>query len=256
VSTTREDLVDGCARAQLAELVWLDAEGHPDWAVVVPFLLDGAPVVALTYDRLELARQVASSPQAALALATPAFLRGARATVVSGRPRLEEDPRGQRFRERLVDQELAKNPPARRLADSLLLQREHWWYLPRLLLTFEGEQAVQRIEAPGAVAAVAGPDGLVVDGCDLDDLGTRARIRRTLLPDGPAALLEHGGEVPELEFRWHRCLRGPLRGDELTVLERDEIGSPGKRPGVLARWREQRRLERGCRRGLRAAGHV
>lgn len=251
----RDQLLEGCARAQLAELGWLDEAGRPDWTVVLPFVLDRAPVVALTYDRLPLARAVAASPQAALTLATPAFLRGARPAVLLGRMVLEEDPRGLTFRDRLLDQELAKHPPSRRLADSILLQREHWWYLSRLLLRFEGAQAARPLDAPGVVAAVAGEHGLEVAGCDVDDEGERARVRRATLPDGPAAVLEHGGEVPELEYRWHRCLRGQLHGEELTVTERDEIPPPDGRPGLMARWMGQRRLERRILAGLRSAGH-
>jgi hypothetical protein len=251
----REKLLDGCARAQLAELAWIDADGRPDWAVVLPFVLDGAPVVALTYDRLDLARAVAAAPQAALTLGTPAFLRGARPAMLLGRTALEEDPRGLVYRRRLLDQELAKHPPARRLVDSLLLQRENWWYLPRLLLRFVGEQAARTLDAPGVVAAVAGADGLAVAGCDVDDEGDRVIVRRATLPDGPAALLEHGGEIPELEFRWHRRLRGTLTGTELAVTERDETRPPDGRAGILARWSAQRRMERRILAGLRAAGH-
>lgn len=261
MATPRDDLLDGCARAQLAELAWIDERGRADWAVVMPFVLDGAPMLALTYDRLELARSVAASPHAALTLATPAVLRGARPTACTGQVTLEDDPRGRRFRDRLLRQELATYPPARRLADSLLLQREHWWYLPRLLLTFSDGGEARHLDAATAVAAVVprthhdGEEPLVVAGCDVEDRGTSAVLRHSSLPDGPVAVLEHGGEVPELESRWHLRLRGELRGGEVTIEERDHEPPTGARPGLVTRWRRQRRLERGCRAGLRAAGH-
>lgn len=255
MATAHDELLAGCRRAQLAEVAWLDGAGRPDLTVAVPLVLDDAPTLALTYDRLELARAVAASGQVALTLATPALLRGATPVAATGHAVLEEDPRGERFREQLLDQELAKYPPARRFADSPLLQRENWWYLPRLVLRLTGLGGARTLDAPGTVAAVRDGDRLAVEGCDLDDLGDHARIRRAELPDGPAALLEHGGEVPELEFRWHRRLRGDLLGGQLAVVERDEIPPPAGRPGVVTRWRDERRLGRACRLGLRRAGH-
>ncbi|MFW5933843.1 MAG: pyridoxamine 5'-phosphate oxidase family protein [Actinomycetota bacterium] len=244
------------ARAQLAELVWLDRDGRPAAAVVVPFQVEGGPLVALTYDRSALARELAASPRIALVTATALFLRGAAPAGVVGRPVLEEDPSGRWFREQLLEQELAKYPPARRLADSLLLQRENWWYLPCLIVRFDDAQVLEHLTAAGAVAAVAGPDGLAVADGELDDRGDDARLGGARLSDGPAVVLEHGGEVPELEVRWHRKLRGELVDGRLEVHERDEVPPRHGRHGLVSRLRQQRRLQRGCLAELRAAGHA
>ncbi len=254
--SSREGQQSALARAQLAELTWLDPGGRPDGAVVVPFVIDGEPLIALTYDRVALASEVAASPRIALSTATAAFLRGASPAGAVGRPVLEEDPSGNWFRERLLRQELAKYPPARSLADSLVLQRENWWYLPRLIIRLTEPHPVEHLAARGAAVAVASGGELVIADGDVDDHGDRARLRGPRLPDGPAVVLEHGGEVPELEFRWHRKLRGSLRDGELAVEERDEVPPQQGRHGLFTRLRQQRRFERDCLAALRSAGHA
>jgi len=253
---SRQERQTTLARAQLAELTWLDPDGRPDGAVVVPFVVEGEPVIAFTYDRVALALEVAASPRIALSTATAAFLRGASPAGAVGRAVLEEDPSGRWFRERLLEQELAKYPPARSLADSLVLRRENWWYLPRLIVRLTEAHPVEHLAARGAAVAVASAGELVIADGDVDDRGDRAHLRGTRLPDGPAVVLEHGGEVPELEFRWHRKLRGSLRDGELEVDERDEIPPQQGRHGLFTRLHRQRRFERDCRAALRSAGHA
>jgi hypothetical protein len=244
-------LVASWRRAQLAEVVWLDPDGRPDAATVVPLLQDGAPALALTYHRLEVARSLAASPAVCLAVATPSVAGGLQPVSATGHFELEEDPTGLRFQERLLDQELAKCPPSRRRADSLLLRREHWWFLPRLLLRASRLGATRTHPARDALAAVATEDGLHITTVDLDD----EEGVTTPLPDGPAAILRHGARVPDLEHRWVSRWRGEVTHGCFTATMTEHFGSPARPQGVLGRWRDEVALERGCRTGLAAAGH-
>jgi hypothetical protein len=241
-------LVTSWRRAQLAELVWLGDDGRPDAATVVPLLLDSSPAVAMTYHRLVVARAIAGSSSVVLAVATPSVAGGSGPVTAAGRVVLEQDPTGARFEERLLDQELAKCPPSRRRAESLLLRREHWWYLPRLLLTATRLGPTRTHPARDALAAVATAAGLHVTTVDVDDDQVTSR-----LPDGPAVVLRHGARVPDLEHRWVSRWLGEVVGGRFAATMAEHLGSPTRPPGVVQRWREEVALERGCRAGLAAA---
>jgi hypothetical protein len=244
------DLLETWRTAQLAELVWLTPDGAPDALAVVPLVRDGRPALALTYQQLQVAQQVAASRAVALAVTTPALARGAEPVTATARLDLEEDPTGRTFTEVLLPQELAKHPPSRRRADSLLLRREHWWYLPRLLLTGRDLGPNRSHRVGDALAAVSTIDGLHVTTVDLE--GDRLTSE---LPDGPAVVLRHGARTPDLDHRWSSRWRGTVRGGRFTSESVEHDGDPARPAGVLRRWRDEIALERGCRRGLTAAGH-
>jgi hypothetical protein len=241
-------LVGSWRRAQLAELVWLDDDGLPDAATVVPLVRDGAPAAAMTYHRLVVARAIAASPSVVLAVATPSVASGTEPVTATGRFDLEEDQTGARFEAELLEQELAKCPPSRRRAESLLLRREHWWFLPRLLLSARRLGPTRAHPARDALAAVATSAGLLVTTVEVDDDHVT-----TPLPEGPAVVLRHGARVPDLEHRWSSRWRGQVVDGRFTPTMVEHVGSPTRPAGVLHRWREELALERGCRAGLAAA---
>lgn len=253
--------------AAVAELAWLAADGRPRAVPVVPHTLNGAAALAVPYAYAGWARAVAAAPCAALVLSDPRLAgRAWRALAVLGRPALVEDTDGTVFVERLLDAELRKHPPARALADSPLLRREHWWYLPRLVLTLAQPEVVPITERlrPGerVLAAASGPGRLEVRTVSVHaDRGDRDRWGLTLLgpgglPAGPAptALLGHDFAVPDLERWTHEEVTGTLADDVLTVQTRRGTLDLPRVPGLLARMRRQWALERGCRRALRAVG--
>ncbi|WP_222851698.1 hypothetical protein [Phytoactinopolyspora mesophila] len=238
-------------------------DGRPDAAPATPLLLADQPVVALPYAYDQLARTIAKAPAVGLTLSDPR-LTGAnwKPLAVIARPRLIEDRDGAIFAEHLVTQELRKYPPARALIDSPMLRREHWWYVPRLLILIEPDSAT----AVTAVAARREPSDLllsVTDGIDItidtvrpEDTGTE-QLRLTsltgrALPDGAAALLGHDFSVPDFE-RWTSWLtRGQLSDGFLRVEERPERTTLEPTLTLWQRFRRQRQLERACRRGLNA----
>ena len=133
------DQVDRTVRASsLAELVWTDPDGAPDGVGVVALSWRQTPVVAFTYAHEGHARAAAASPLVVVAL-TERRSTGEmfEPMAVVGRPRLVEDLTGTIFSEELLVEELRRYPPGRKYADSPLLRREHWWYLPRLILAVD-----------------------------------------------------------------------------------------------------------------------
>jgi hypothetical protein len=245
--------------ATVGELTWLGPDGRPQARPVTPLLLDGAPAVALPYADAALARRVAAAPRAALVVSDDRLTgRGWWPVAVTGRPRLIEDPDGTLFTGRLLGQELRKYPPARALADSPLLRREHWWYLPRLVVVLEVAAVTPVAARPGGrgeVLAVAEPAGrLAVDTVRCDEAGP-GRLRVTSLvgrapADGPAVLLGHDFSAPDLE-RWTPwTTRGRLADGVLAVEERPDRTGLEPPYGLWRRLRRHRDLARACRRAL------
>ena len=139
----------------------------------------------------------------------------------------------------------------------MLLRREHWWWLPRLLV----ELRVEGVEP--LLAREPGTGHLLVV-----DVDGRLEARTATVHPAPLAVQVHGGDpgdgaavlhgqdlsFPDLE-RWGRwSWAGRWRDGSLTVTRAPQaVGLPPV-PGVLARWRAHRDLERACRRALRDAG--
>jgi hypothetical protein len=245
--------------AVVGELAWLDPDGRPDAIPATPLLLDGEPAVAFSYADVELARRVASAAAAALVVSDDRLTsRAWRPVALTGRPRLIEDRDGALFTDRLLDQELRKYPPARALADSLMLRREHWWYLPRLIVVVAGAVAAPvgaRPAGAGELLAVAeGAVRLHVDTVLAAEDGP-GRLRLGSLAgrppaSGPAMLLGHDFSTPDLE-RWTPwTTRGRLAGELFAIEQRPERTGLGPPLGLWQRLRRQRELERACRRAL------
>ncbi|RFU21654.1 pyridoxamine 5'-phosphate oxidase family protein [Geodermatophilus marinus] len=245
----------------MAELLWRTPGGPPGATGVVPLVLDDRPVVALPWAQAATARSAASAGEVALVLSDPRLTGSAwRPLVLSGRPALVEDGDGSLFTERLLDQELRKHPPSRALADSPMLRREHWWYLPRLVLVLDPVRVggTRRREGPTDAVLAVDDGGLHVgtvrvadweaDPVPLRDAPTGVR--------GPAVLVGQEVSVPDVE-RWTvHTTTGRYADGRLADARRSGPRELEPVPGLLARVRRQWSLERACVRELRAAGHA
>ncbi|WP_300013125.1 hypothetical protein [Pseudonocardia sp.] len=254
-------------QARSGELAWLGADGTPSAATVLPLVertATGAavPCVALTYDRAALATPIAEAVAVAFTVTDSRSLPGGAAgRAAIGRVTVAADLTGERFADDLLEQELRKFPPARAIADTPLLRRENWWYLPRVLVRLD--RVDRTVELPPR--RDADRDALLVR-----DDGAGLRLDVASAPDwsgptvdlGPGPLrgdgaptLAHGHDHSPDRERWESwSVRGTLRGDRLDVTARD--GRPGLAATplrLLERLRRARALERGCTRGIEAA---
>ncbi|MGY2084365.1 hypothetical protein [Blastococcus sp. SYSU DS0539] len=246
--------------AGVAELLWRTPGGSPGAVGVVPLLLDGRPAVALPWAHAATARAAAAGDRAALVLSDPR-LTGSRwvPLVATGRLTLIEDGTGELFTEHLLDQELRKHPPARALADSPMLRREHWWYLPRLVLALDAADVVPGERRDGPLDAVLGVDDgdLHVATVRVSDWAADPLALRGAPPgvSGAAVLVGQEVSVPDVE-RWTvHTTTGRYADGRMTGVRPAATRELEPVPGLLARIRRQRGLERACVRELRAAGH-
>ena len=258
--TGATDAPRAVAAAGLAELLWSDDDGPPQALGVVPLVLGEQAAVALSWAHVEQARAAGAARSVALVLSEPRLAGPAWAPqVLHVRPTLVEDGDGSLFRAQLLDQELRKHPPARSLADSPLLRREHWWYLPRLVLLLDPVEVVPSRARQGPQDAVLAVDDgrLQVTTVQVADWDAPVLTLQGAPhgPDGPAVLVGQEVSVPDAE-RWtvHRTA-GRYDDGLFEVLQPAQTRALEPVPGLLARVRRQRALERACVRGLRAAGH-
>lgn len=248
--------------AGLGELVWSAGDTVAPAAIgVVPLLLGDVPAVALPWAYEEQARAAAAGGAAAIVLSEPRLAGPAWKPVAAvGRPHLVEDPDGSLFAEQLLDQELRKHPPARAFAGSPILRREHWWYLPRLVLLIEAPRVVPVAARTGPLDAVLAVqhEGLHISGVRVTDWDTDPIALAGAdpgAPDGPAALVGQEVSAPDAE-RWTvHVTRGRFEGGLLTGANPPPTRELEPVPGLRARVRRQRELERACVKALRAAGH-
>ena len=246
-------VVQALNASSLSEVCWVDAAGRPRVRGVVTLVRDATPVLAFTYADEAAARDIASAGRLTLALTEPRSTGHAFTPLfVDAAPRLVEDPEGDLFTGALLEQELRRYPPARLYADSPLLMREHWWYLPRLLVELDVRSAQP---APPRT----GPDDqlLVVahDGAPQVRVATLARrqpdhlvldVQGAPVPAGPAELFGQDASFPDLE-RWSQWrYTGAWDGDRFMITEAPERTGLGPVPGLVQRWRRQRLLERRC----------
>ncbi len=254
------ELAGAVASSSLAELAWA-GPGGPRVRGVTALLRGDLPVVAFTYADERVAREVAAAAGVALALSEPRST-GAhfRACLVHGRPRLVEDPAGEVFLDELLDQELRRFPPARLLADSPILRREHWWYLPRLVVEIHPDAVSPLDQRSGA------RDHLLVSQEEHLDVRTagivEVRDDRVVLDvagrppasGAPSVLFGQDASFPDLE-RWTQWeYRGTWAADGLAVTEGPVRPGLAPNPGLLERWRRQRVFERACRRAIADRG--
>lgn len=253
-------LFPSAGRAGLAELVWTAPDGAAPRAVgVVPLLLGDAVAVALPWAYEEQARAAAGSPSAAIVLSEPRLgAPGWEPVAGIGRLLLVEDGDGEVFRAQLLEQEVRKHPPARALCGSLLLRREHWWYLPRLLLILEPQRVVRvgPREGPQDAVLAVDDDGLQLATVRVSDWDAE-RLQVVGGPEarGPAVLVGQEVSTPDVE-RWTvHVTAGQYADGRLQDVQRPPTRELEAVPGLRARVRRQRDLERSCVRALRTAGH-
>ena len=247
--------------AGVAELLWRRPAESPGATGVVPLLLGDQPAVAFPWAHVETARTVAAAGEAALVLSDPRLTGSAwRPMVLRGRAQLIEDGDGSLFSDRLLDQELRKHPPSRALADSHMLRREHWWYLPRLVLLLEAVRVGELSPREGPLDAVLAVDdaGLHVSTVRVGDWDADPMSLRGAPPDvrGPAVLIGQEISVPDVE-RWTvHTTTGTYADGSLSGVRASGPRALEPVPGLLARMRRQRALERACIAALRSAGHA
>lgn len=263
---TGPDLADVTAAFRaglLAESIVDRSTSPPQVTTVVPLVMEERPTLALPYASAPLVDAIAGSGEVTLALTDGRRSGSAwRPLVARVRAEVVADPEGERFENAgLLEQELLKHPPSRHLADSPLLRREHWWYLPRLIVTatelLTGSLAAPREGDHTALLAWNGPpwpnaDVVEVETWEADGLRLRSGANRELGGlRGPGTLYVHRAADPNLERQTTFTVTGSLRGGWLDV--EDTAGSrevPRFRLG--SGWRATRRLERACLRELDA----
>jgi hypothetical protein len=253
------EVVRAVRASSVAELSWLTGDGEPRVHGVVLLPGPDGPVVAFTYADADVARAVAAAPEV---VATMAEARstgaGFRPTVLRGTPSLTEDRTGETFRRDLLAHELRRYPPSRLLADSPLLCREHWWYLPRLLVRIDVvamRPFPARSHPDDRLLAVA-DGGQVVVGTvrtegerpGADRIPLRAEAP---LPPGAAVLFGQDASFPDLE-EWTRwSFEGDWDGTGLSVRRAPVAVGLEPRRSLRERVRQRRELERRCRANLR-----
>ena len=248
--------------AAVAELSYLDPDGPPRTEPLTPLLMEKEPAFALPYSRIDLARKLEMSPRVSLAFSDSRLARvGWSPLAVEGKMQVVPDPEGDLFLEELLYWELRKYGPSRQLIGSLVLRRDNWWYVPRLILRFTEVETPQPIgrraeRDHGILAWKAGENvssGTVrVEDWEAGRPVVSPLLSGTELPDGvPAALLYHDFSIPDLEQHAALRLSGGLENGRLTVAHREGSRTLGKRPGIVARWQAQKELERRCRAGLK-----
>ncbi len=250
----RPDVEAALRAAVVADAAWT-VEGRPRVHGVLPLVGPDGPVLALPYSQLATARSLAAAGRVLVCLSEPQGVgRAWRPLAVQARTRLQEDPGGEVFTATLLEQELLRWPPSRLLADSVLLRREHWWWLPRLLVHLEVLE-----ERPLAARESREDHLLVVAGAGAGDppeaaaTGPSGAVRGPAPAPGPAVLLGQELSWPDLE-RWGRwSWQGRWDGATLQVEQAPESTGLPPVPGLLSRWRRHRDLERSCRAGLAAA---
>lgn len=255
------DLDRSVRASSVAELFWTDPDGAPDGCGVVALMWHETPVVAFTYALETKARAAAAAPLVALTLTEtrstgPSFA----PLAVTGRPRLVEDLDGEAFTADLLPEELRRYPPARKFADSVMLRREHWWYLPRLIVAID-VQSVRPL--PGRAGADDHVLAVARDGT-LDVGVVRPRphehdaggVLDLTAPDdtepatGRAALVGQDASFPDLEEWASWCFRGHCDGARLTLTQpAPPVGLPGV-PSLWQRFLRHRAYARACRAGI------
>lgn len=249
--------------AAVAAFACTGADGTPLVEPVTPLLLDDNLAFTLAYARSDLAQRISASPQIALVFSDSrlAYV-GWSPLSVTAKAEVVPDPEGELFREGLLHQELLKFPPDRQLIGSLILQRENWWYLPRWIVRVvesgEPRPVARRAGPEHGVLAYATENVLMaetvrVEDWDADRIPIKPLADYASLPPESvqAALLYHDFVAPDMDPRTTFLARGRLENGRLSAAQRSGSRTLGKRPGLLARWRAQRNLERRCKAGLK-----
>jgi hypothetical protein len=251
--------------SSLAEVSWRATSGPASGGVPqvrgVVALADGeTPVLAFTWANEGPARSIAAAPEVVLTVTEPRSTGAAyRPVLLRGRPRMVEDPTGDLFCAGLLEQELRRYPPSRVYADSVLLRRENWWYLPRLLVHIDPDslEPISERAPAGHLLVVDDGDRLAVTVATPAG-GSAGRSEPRLALDlagrapgpGSAVLFGQDASFPDLE-QWSQWgWRGFWDGGSLQVTEAPSTTGLEPVPGVWQRVRRQRALAKACQRAL------
>lgn len=261
----RQTLRTSAEMAAVAELAYLGEDGVPRIEPLTPLLLDREPAFALPYARIDLASKLDESPWVSLTFSDSrlAYV-GWSPLTVEGRMEVIPDPEGDLFLDKLLYWELRQFPPSRELIGNLVLRRDNWWYVSRLILRFNEtgtpRPVSRRTGSDHGVLAWRNAGGIFSDTVRVDDWDSERPTVRPLSPDGslpdsvPAALLFHDFSVPDMEQRTSLHLSGRLENGRLSVAYRVGSRELARRPGIISRWRAQKDLERRCKAGLKSRG--
>ncbi|MBD8870581.1 pyridoxamine 5'-phosphate oxidase family protein [Nocardioides donggukensis] len=251
------DVLTAVRSASVAEVAWRDADGTIHVRGVVPLVGGSGPVLAFPYADAPVARSIGGADEVLLTLTEPRSTgTGFEPMLLRCTPTVTEDREGLRFSSELLDQELRGYPPSRLLADSPLLRREHWWWLPRVLVDLS-VTAAHPFRARSTVTdhlLVVGDGPLTAAVAGVSDLIGSADPEVSVDADppggGPAVLFGQDLSFPDLE-RW-RQWSWPGTWDGTRFAADSAPARVGLPPplGVLARWRRHRRLEKACRAAL------
>ena len=265
-SESRE-LANSADLAAIAEVAYRGHGGELLARPVTPVLFKDAPAFTLTYADSEVARQLDRSPRISLVfsdsrLAYMGWNPLAAAVAVEVIP----DPEGEMFQREILYQELRKFRPSRELMYTPLARREHWWYVPRWIVRVAevgGVRAVARRTAPEHGVLAWEADGGIEADCVRVENWDAQRVTMSPLaegepryyPDGArAALFQHDFSVPDMEQHVSFLATGRMVNGRLSVAARGGTRTLGKPPGLLARWRAFKSLEKRCKAGLRESG--
>lgn len=251
--------------ASVGELATVDRDGVAVRGVL-PLAGGRGPVLAYTYAQRELAERLSAATETVLTLSEP---RGSGAAftplALRCRPVLSEDRDGERFVDELLHQELVRWPPSRAYADSPLLRREYWWWLPRLLVDLEVlsvEPFAARLTPRDHVLAVSqeGRDLAVAlarvgaeeaEPAAHPEAAVQVDVQHGTPGAGRAVLFGQDLSFPDLE-RWGQwSWSGDWDGVFLSVRRAPQVIGLPPVPGLMQRWRRHRALERACVRALR-----
>lgn len=254
-------------RSTTGEMCWIGADG-PTGLPVTPLMLEDTPCVALPYMHLGVADDIAGS-ELVLTVTDRHYLAGqSNGMSIRGKAEIMHDVDGTQFIPALLEQELVKFPPTRLRADGLMAQREHWWWVARILVVLCEVSGTRELPArtrpDDAVLVRQMPEQTGrarVDVVTAQRWSSRPGERITLWRRDGGTLAEAGSPgftfshraSPDFE-RWERWYRsGRLEADDLIVDE--AVGAPGGQfePfGLRARWRNHRHVAAACRAGITA----
>ncbi|QGK72231.1 hypothetical protein GIY23_12075 [Allosaccharopolyspora coralli] len=263
-------MITAWSRAVTAEILWHTVRG-PRGMPVVPLTWpqDRTPCAAVPLSHLD---DVDSLPHRA-AFTVHTGHGHPKTLVATGRVDLHWDLSGAEFVDHLLPQELAKHPPTRLRADSLMARRENWWWIPRALVTLRDITRVDTLPArthPGDALLVRQPHSddpeeprtTVVTAARWPEPGQQSvelwpRDGAALAGEGEAAFVLGHRYSPDFE-RWERWYRsGTVDGEILHVWSGDGAPQPGdEHPGTAAplslldRLSHHRRVAKACKAGI------
>jgi hypothetical protein len=210
---------DGLAAAfaaAVAVFAFRSPRGDPMAVPVTPYVLGDSVVVTSTLAYTKKAEYVRGGGRVALL---------ANGVHMLGRADVRADVKGAFFVQNLLDQELAKYPPARALVGVPFHRRVFSWYFGRALMFFVPEEAAARPGDDAATLVTLRRDGfpsIAPIGVPSGVLDAVAVSPPTEMADGPAQILQHR-ESADMSDLWQATLRGTLANGMFTVRRR--IGS-------------------------------